>query len=101
VFGQGFARCIFEFTGLIGGSLFSLTATVPNPGFFSTIPVFASANNAILGPNNFGQRFPVSFPPTLVPLDGILVVGVSGNEGSGLMRRHPRRPSLPQGLAWG
>lgn len=72
----------FEFTGLPGSAAFKIS-------FASTLEnvvgaqVFDSAQNP-LGPLPFGVGFGLSFPGSIsgtVPSDGVLIVGISAEEG--------------------
>jgi hypothetical protein len=72
----------FKFTGLLGGSVFNLTASATSAPFFPGILLFDSAQNQI-GTEQFFQLGENAGASNVVPLDGILVVQVTGNEGTG------------------
>ena len=72
----------FTFTNLLGGSAFTLGASTPVGSFFPEVQVLTSANTVVSPQQGFSLGSPAS-ANGIVPLDGILVVQVNGNEGSG------------------
>jgi hypothetical protein len=74
----------FEFTGLLGGSAFSLTAIAnTNVNAWGPIVRLFSSSAGVLGdPNSFSLGSPVVLGG-FVPGDGILIVDIGGNEGTG------------------
>lgn len=72
----------FRFSGLLAGSSFSLSASTPDANWFGTLLVFSSSHSQIGSTQNV-QSTAVANASGIVPLDGILVVDVVMNEGSG------------------
>jgi hypothetical protein len=65
-----------QFTNLVGGSLFTLTASTPVTLFFPTVNVLDSTQAPVAGPSAFSGGSDANLGPAFVPADGNLIVGV-------------------------
>jgi len=73
----------FEFTGLLGGSSFSLRATAPGTAYSDNLTLQSDTSVNIAGPIDFSHGNPANLGPLTVPADGNLVVGITQGEGGG------------------
>lgn len=77
----------FEFTGLVGGGTFSLTATATGGATYSDNITVLSDTGATIAPaiccSSFFSGFPATFSSQLIPADGNIVVKISPSEGGG------------------
>ncbi len=72
----------FQFSGLLAGSSFSLSASTPDTGWFGNFFVFSSSQSQIGSAQPLQNATPANVGG-IVPLDGILVVDVGLVEGFG------------------
>lgn len=77
----------FEFTGLVGGGTFSLTATATGGNTYANNIAVLSDTGTTIAPTpccaSFFSGFPVTFSSQLIPADGNIVVQISPSEGGG------------------